>query len=140
MPISVISEFVPSSSGNFPVVDVGNVRGAYWSVPTIDDRDKISVNNRKIGMLVHVQETDRDYRLVGGLSNSNWLVSTSNAYYATGIVNSSSWTIHHDLGYNPNVTIINSDGELVFGRINYLTSTSLQILFNQNVTGSGYCS
>ena len=141
MSIPIISEFVPVSSGNFPVVDVGNVRGAYWSVPTISDRDAISLNNRKIGMRVHVQDLDRDYRLVGGIQNSDWaILSSSNSYYATGVVAASSWTINHNLGYNPSVTIIDSAGNLSFGKITYLTSLSLQIDFNQNVTGSGYFS
>ena len=141
MPISVISEFIPLSSGNYPIVDVGNVRGAYWSVPTSTDRDAINSNNRKIGMSVHVQDINRTYRLVGGITNSDWQFDTSIGLgYATGIVAASSWTINHNLGYYPNVSIINTSGNLSFGTINHVSVNTVQIFFNQNISGTGYLS
>lgn len=139
--ITVISEIAPRASGTFPVVDVGNVRGAYWSVPTVTDRDAINANNRRAGMLVHCQDTNLSYRLVGGIANGNWSVDAGNTnYYATGVVAASSWTIVHNLGYNPSVTIVDASGDLCLGRISYTNNTSLNILFSRNVTGSGYFS
>ena len=141
MAVPVLSEFIPQASGQFPVVDVGNVRGAYWSVPSATERNNINVNNRRVGMLVHLQDVDLSYRLVGGITNSDWqLDGGATNYYATGIVAASSWNIIHNLGYNPSVTIINSSGELCMGKITYSGTTSLNVLFTQVVTGSGYFS
>lgn len=141
MAIRILSEFVPQASGQFPVVDVGNVRGAYWSVPSSVERDAIGANNRKVGMLVNLQDTNRSYRLIGGITNSDWQLDGDSARsYATGFVAASSWTITHGLGYNPNVTVINSSGELCLGKLTYQTTSILNIVFSANVTGSGYCS
>jgi hypothetical protein len=141
MSIPILSELVPKATGVFPVADISNVRGGYWSVPTVADRDSIGANLRKQGMLVHVQSNGLSYRLVGGIDNANWsLDAGSTNYYATGIVAASSWNITHNLGYNPSVTITDSTGNLHFGQIRYLTSSSLQIIFTQNVTGTGYFS
>jgi hypothetical protein len=141
MSISIISELVPKATGIFPVADVSNIRGAYWSVPTTAERDGIGANLRKQGMLVHVQSNNLSYRLVGGIDNANWsLDGGSTNSYATGVVAASSWNVQHNLGYNPSVTVVDSTGNLHFGQIRYLTSSSLQIIFTANVTGTGYFS
>lgn len=48
-------------------------QGGYRSVPTIVDRDLILPLRRKEGMKVYVIENETEYRLVGGIENTNWI-------------------------------------------------------------------
>jgi len=47
-------------------------KGGYREVDTILQRDAITPERRKMGMLVNVAEEDTIYKLVGGILNSNW--------------------------------------------------------------------
>ena len=49
-------------------------RDGHRSVATIVDRDTIATPRRKEGMTVWVVETNKEYRLIGGITNSNWQV------------------------------------------------------------------
>lgn len=51
------------------------------------------------------------------------------------------WTVVHNLGYNPNVTIIDSGGTEVRARVLYVDLNTLQIDFNGvAIGGKAYCS
>lgn len=47
-------------------------QGGYRSVATIVDRDAITPERREDGMVVYVLEDDTEYRLKGGIDNTNW--------------------------------------------------------------------
>ena len=47
-------------------------QGGYRSVLTLVDRDAILPLRREAGMVVYVIETQKEYRLVGGILNTNW--------------------------------------------------------------------
>ncbi len=141
MSITIIAELTPAASGAFPIVDVQYVKGGYLAVANDAARDAISPLRRSLGMEVYCIDTGLTYRLLGGIDNANWtLQSAGNAGYATGFTNSASWTLVHNLGYYPNVTVINTSGNVCWGQIAHLGISSLNILFNENVSGTGYCS
>jgi hypothetical protein len=50
------------------------------------------------------------------------------------------WTITHNLGFNPNVTVSDSFGTEYFGQISYTNSNSLTLTFSQAVYGTAYLS
>jgi len=50
------------------------------------------------------------------------------------------WTITHNLGFNPNVTVSDSVGTEYFGQISYTNSNSLTLTFSQAVYGTAYLS
>ena len=50
------------------------------------------------------------------------------------------WTITHNLGFNPNVTVSDSVGTEYFGQISYTNSNSLILTFSQAVYGTAYLS
>jgi hypothetical protein len=50
------------------------------------------------------------------------------------------WTITHNLGFKPNVTVSDSVGTEYFGQIPYTNSNSLTLTFSQAVYGTAYLS
>jgi hypothetical protein len=73
---------------------------------------------------------------------------TTNKYFTVGRVSydhmqgaaSSSWSITHDLGFKPNVTVIDSAGNIVEGEIAYTNSNSLTVSFQSAFSGNAYLS
>lgn len=53
---------------------------------------------------------------------------------------SSSWTINHNLGFYPNVTVVDSGGSIVEGEISYTNSNSLTVTFSSAFSGKAYLS
>lgn len=75
----VASRIVPTDDlDRYPTHDADYGRGGQRSVATLLDRDAVSADRRKEGMLVWVAETGIEYRLVGGITNSDWVEATSN--------------------------------------------------------------
>lgn len=53
---------------------------------------------------------------------------------------SNSWTITHNLGFKPNVTVIDSAGNIVEGEIAYTNTNSLTVSFQSAFSGTAYLS
>lgn len=51
---------------------------------------------------------------------------------------SSTWTITHPLGGRPSITIVDSAGTVVFGEVQYLSNTQIQVLFSAPFSGFAY--
>ena len=51
MAIEIIDEIKQKNNGQFPVVDANNVKGGFYQVQSIEDRDAIPLVRRKVGML-----------------------------------------------------------------------------------------
>lgn len=52
-------------------------------------------------------------------------------------VASNNWTITHNLGYEPSVTVINSN-QIVYAQVTHTTVNSLTISFSSSQTGKAY--
>lgn len=52
--------------------------------------------------------------------------------------NSATWTITHNLGFRPSVTVIDLDGDVVNGDISYDTNNQLTLTFAQSIKGEAY--
>lgn len=63
MAIELISEIVQKNNNSFPILDSNNIRGGVYSVSTIEERDAIPAERRKIGMLCYVENEDEYYKL-----------------------------------------------------------------------------
>tara|TARA_B110000285_G_C14882453_1_gene494577 strand:+ start:15 stop:722 length:708 start_codon:yes stop_codon:yes gene_type:complete len=48
------------------------------------------------------------------------------------------WTVNHNLGKNPSVSIVTNTGEEVYARVDYTNLNSLTITFSQAFAGSAY--
>ena len=73
---------------------------------------------------------------------------TTNKYFTVARVSyehmqgsaSNSWTINHNLGFKPNVTVIDSAGNIVEGEIAYTNTNSLTVSFQSAFSGTAYIS
>ena len=69
------------------------------------------------------------------------IVSASSASFSHAQnVASASWTVNHNLGFNPNVTVVDSSGSQVMGDIKHISANQLTINFNAGFSGSAYLS
>lgn len=62
------------------------------------------------------------------------------SYIHTQGVASSSWTITHNLGFHPNVTVVDSAGNIVEGELSYTNTASLTATFSTPFSGTAYLS
>ena len=62
------------------------------------------------------------------------------SYEHTQGVTSDSWIIAHNLGFKPNVTVVDSAGNIVEGEIAYTNSNSLTVSFSSAFSGKAYIS
>lgn len=59
-------------NGSFPVIDGNDIKGGFYIVDTIEERDSIPAANRKIGLPCYVVNKNMYYRLRGGITNDCW--------------------------------------------------------------------
>jgi hypothetical protein len=77
--------------------------------------------------------------LVEGLENKYFTVERVSYEHMQGSA-SNSWTITHNLGFKPNVTVIDSAGNIVEGEIAYTNTNSLTVSFQSAFSGNAYLS
>jgi hypothetical protein len=69
--------FVPATIGGlgdvFPLHRASDFLGGHRTVDTITNRDAISAAHRDEGMTVWVCDVQKQYRLVGGITNADWV-------------------------------------------------------------------
>ena len=74
-----------------------------------------------------------------GLTNKYFTVNRVSYEHMQGSA-SNSWTITHNLGFKPNVTVIDSAGNIVEGEIAYTNTNSLTVSFQSAFSGTAYIS
>lgn len=62
------------------------------------------------------------------------------AYHHTQSIASATWTINHNLGWYPNLTVQDSSGSVVEGEIAYTNSNTLTVTFTGAFSGDAYLS
>lgn len=50
------------------------------------------------------------------------------------------WTVNHNLGYNPNITTVDSANREVIGDVEYLTVNTIQVTFSGAFSGKAFVS
>lgn len=55
-------------------------QGGYRAVTNVTERNLIGMDRRKLGMVVYVIGEDKEYKLLGGLENANWVYTPVTAY------------------------------------------------------------
>ena len=81
MAIELVSTVKPKNNGQFPIAEANDIKGGYYSVASIEERDNIPLVRRTAGMLCYVLG-DKIYKLnddleiweeftVSGTANSN---------------------------------------------------------------------
>ena len=59
-------------NGSFPVIDGNDIKGGFYIVDTIEERNSIPAANRKIGLPCYVVNKNMYYRLRSGITNDCW--------------------------------------------------------------------
>lgn len=101
--------------------------------------NSIEVSSRRPRSTVTVTKTINNTTLVdrnhgyggGGIAQSYTHVQASPA---------STWVVHHNLSYNPAVSIVSSSGDLVHGDVTYSGAHEITINFTAPFSGSVYLS
>jgi len=70
----------------------------------------------------------------------NFVLPVSGSYAHTQSVSSATWTITHNLGYRPAVSVVDSGGNYVVGDVNYVSVNALTISFSAPFGGFAYLS
>jgi hypothetical protein len=91
-------------------------------------------------MLVDTNVTLGETYVVDLISNDDSILSFEipQSYRHIQTVNSATWTITHNLGFRPSVTVIDLDGDVVNGDILYNTNNQLTITFSSIIKGEAY--
>ena len=77
--------------------------------------------------------------LTEGTTNKYFTVARVSYDHMQGAA-SSSWSITHNLGFKPNVTVVDSAGNIVEGEISYTNSNSITVSFQSAFSGYAYLS
>jgi hypothetical protein len=77
--------------------------------------------------------------LTEGLTNQYFTVGRVSYEHTQGS-SSNSWVITHNLGFKPNVTVVDSAGSIVEGEITYTNSNSITVSFQASFSGYAYLS
>jgi hypothetical protein len=75
IPGTIVSAKVTTgdTANTYPVADQSEIRGGNHSVETLTDRDNIPAERRMEGMTCWVGSEGKEYRLVNGTNNGDWL-------------------------------------------------------------------
>ena len=105
--------------------------------PTVNDNVWVSVPVNVVSYNGYAPSNNGDVLLVlpGEVST---LASTT--YTHTQGVPLDVWTINHNLGFFPNVTVVDSTGEQVEGEVDYVDSNSVVVSFSGGFSGMAYLS
>ena len=77
--------------------------------------------------------------LTEGATNKYFTVNRVSYAHTQGAA-SNSWVITHNLGFKPNVTVVDSAGNIVEGEITYTNTNSLTVSFASAFSGNAYIS
>lgn len=61
-------------------------------------------------------------------------------YTHTQGVASAIWTVIHNLGYYPNITVVDSTDREVIGNVDYININTIQLTFSGSLSGKAYAS
>lgn len=78
--------------------------------------------------------------LKGDPGTQGGLILSDVAYTHIQSIPSDVWTIEHPLSYPPSVTIVDSAGTEVEGGVQYLSPTTIRVVFSAGFSGTAYLS
>ena len=137
MGIPLISQIVKTGSGEYALVDQGDIRGSYRSVNSTTDMNNIITDDRSSGMLVFVINENTFFQLASDLITWNEL-TLDKSFTFTQPMSATIWTINHNLGKNPSVSVVDYSNNNIEGLVCYVDLNNLTITFNPGVSGYAY--
>jgi len=70
----------------------------------------------------------------------NFVIPVGGVYTHNQLSSASTWTITHNLGFFPSVTVIDSGNNTVIGNVTYISENQLSVSFNATFGGKAYLS
>jgi len=123
---------VPGQGGARGAQGVQGVQGTTGSQGT-------GVSLQTVENLIAGAALDTTDDLPEGVTNKYFTVGRV-AYIHTQGVASDTWTINHNLGFYPNLTVVDSGGTIYEGEITYTNTVSLTVTFSAAFSGKAYLS
>jgi hypothetical protein len=68
------------------------------------------------------------------------ILSSLYAFTHTQLATSSQWTINHNLGFNPQISIRDNNGQIIEGQITYNNLNTITLDFSIAISGTAYLS
>lgn len=65
-------------------------------------------------------------------------ISVSRRYVHAQTVPSDTWTINHDLGGEPSISVVDSAKTMVIGEVRYISTTQIEVQFTSPFSGFAY--
>lgn len=62
------------------------------------------------------------------------------AYHHTQGLSSDTWEVEHNLGFYPNITVMDSAGSLVEGELQHLSKYRLRVTYSAPISGQAFLS
>lgn len=97
-------------------------------------------NNLSVGSVITGNVPDVTISGIAPNQVIDFVIPIGGTYIHTQYSASNTWTITHNLGYNPNVTVVDSAGSLVEGTVEYTNINSIVLLFSASFAGTAYLS
>lgn len=117
MGIEIIDTLSQKNNGSFPLVDSNDIRGGFYQVDSIEERDLIPSVRRKEGMFCAVKN-NKLYQLVGGIENANWVVFSSSDFDGD----------YNSLINKPVIPVVDVDKAYVDEKISSIVATSIHVV------------
>lgn len=127
--------------------EIGYVHGVTSSIQT-QLNNKLSLDDARIAewtaasdnsiISADVEKSETYTVNLNRLDESVLSFDIPQSYRHIQMANSTAWTITHNLGFRPSVTIIDLDGDVVNGDIAYNTINQLTITFSSAIKGEAY--
>ena len=100
----------------------------------------VSVSPTAVGFSGDVKDNNGNVGVNGQVlaKTTNGLEWTNRTFTFNQTVSTATWTINHNLGMFPSVSVIDSVGNFVTGNINYIDDRNLEITFKSAFKGKAY--
>jgi hypothetical protein len=99
---------------------------------------QVIANNPIVQAIQPAQTTVATIASTGGVSPSQ--IPDLVSYQHIQSSAQSTWVIEHNLGFMPNVTVVDSGGNLVEANVTYTSTALLSITFSSAISGIAYLS
>lgn len=136
-----------SPTDTYAVTDSNLGKGGVHLVASVSARNAITTERRNEGMLAYTQDTDQYWSLGSSPWNgtsSDWtLLSFGTGFTAPvteqyfDFTNQADWVCNHSLGGQPDVSVLDSNGQALISNYEYPGMSTTQVIVHHGAPESG---
>jgi UDP-3-O-[3-hydroxymyristoyl] glucosamine N-acyltransferase len=98
------------------------------------------LEHRMSHLLNSIQRQQNNLKSEFAVLQTNFYAIKPNSYTHDQAVPAATWTIKHNLGYHPNVTVVDSSDRVVIGDVTYVDENTVIATFAASFGGKAYLS